>query len=348
MKFSRIIKQLQLVISNGNYGSRSMLIGVLTLMAFIITTCGSDDNPTDADSEQMESLGTWIYRDSTYTMVSGVVDRRRSFIGEKLNGITVWISDQKISCLDSPGLNSHLTGLNGGWFSVSFPGISIKDYSKLEIQGTMAFSGENGSLMSGNLGEAGLTLADTTEEKRVKGWMDFEQIGLFEEGEVSRASFSFDLPFCSADLDPTYIPNDPVSTWSLNGEIYSAISVISESRDTEYGGSKDGISIILTDSPVTCDDSPFNLTTGSSVSIEFPEISERTYNKDEIKLIVQSVSGGGISLGFLSGTTLRAGLTSVDTSGNRQVQGWVAAENLNEPNNFTIFGSFDATFCSNN
>lgn len=346
MKVSRIIKQIQIIISNGKYRSRSILIGALTLIALIIAAC--DDSPTDANSDQMESLGSWIYRDSTYRMVSGVVDRRRSFIGEKLNGITVWISDQRISCLDSPGLNSHITGLDGGWLSVSFPGISVRDYSKSEILGTMAFSGENGTLMSGNLGEAGLTLADTTEEKKVKGWMDFEQIGLFEEGEVSRASFSFDLPFCSEDLDPSYIPNDPTSTWSINGETYSIISVISESRDTEYGGSKDGISIILTDSPISCDDSPFNLTTGSSISIEFPGISERTYNKDELKLIFMSVSGGGNSLGFSPGTTLRAGLTSVDTTGSRRVQGWVAAERLNEPHKFTLFGTFHASYCSNN
>ena len=348
MKFSRIIKQIQIVIANRKYRSRLILIGVLTLMALIITTCGGDDNPTDADSEQMETLGSWIYRDSTYTMVSGVVDRRRSFIGEKLNGITVWISDQKISCLDSPGLNSHLNGLDGGWLSVSYPGISVRDYSQSEIQGTMNFSGEGGSFISGNLGEAGLTLADTTVEKRVKGWLDFEKIGFFEEGEVMQASGSFDLPFCSAELDQSYIPNDPVSTWSINGDTYSAISVISESRDTEYGGSKDGISIILTDSPITCDDSPFNLTTGASISLEFPAINERTYNKDELKVIFMSVSGGGISLGALIGTTLRAGLISVDTTGSRRAQGWVAAENLKEPNNFTIFGTFDATFCSNN
>ncbi len=173
-----------------------MKLGLIPIMLTVVLVSSCDNKTsTDPDNTELDPLSSWVYRDSTYTFVSGLAERRHSFDGDPVAGITIWLSDQDITCSDSP--IGWSIGGNGASVSVSFPEINTRSYGSLEIAGSMsARSGSSSSAFSGNLGEAGLTLVDTVDQKQVRGWIKFEENDFFEDGEVIRAYGTFDVPYC--------------------------------------------------------------------------------------------------------------------------------------------------------
>lgn len=320
--------------------SKLLIIIVVGLMLFIGCENSTETEPTDP-------LSTWIYLDSTYTFVSGLANRRDIFQRNPIAGITVLLTNQDIDCLDSP---VDVSQIGGAWIGVRFPGLEIRDYGMREVQGMSGFWGlingiHSSSNISGSLGRAGLTFIDTAGEKRVRGWLDFENIGGFEEGEVSSAYGTFDVPYCSAALDSEYIPKEPISSWTYRDSTRLIVSGIAERRRSDQGNFEDGITVYLTDLEISCGNSPFSPPySAATITIKFPDIAQRPYTSDEIGKTFK-VYGEYFNPIFESlGPT---GLTFVDTTNTRRVQGWIAIERRSIPY-INAYGTFDVPFCPEN
>ncbi len=322
-------------------------VGLLFFFGCENSTESKDENSTwtNDEEEQIDPVSTWTYRDSTYTFVSGLANRRNIFQNNPIDGITVLLTDQDINCLDSP---VDVLQKKGAWIVLQFPGLEIRDYGEQEVQGMMGFWGNidgkpSSSNISGNLGQASLTFVDTVGEKRVRGWLDYEIIGMFEEGEIIRAYGTFDIPYCSAVLDSEYFPKEPISSWTYRDSTHLVVSGIAERRRSDQGDLENGIVLFLTDQEVSCANSPFTPSNlGATITIRYPDIILRSYTSGEIENTF-SVYGEYFNPYYES--LGPAGLTLVDTTDANQVQGWIAIRRRSVPT-INVYGTFVVPFCS--
>jgi len=293
------------------------------------------DNWFIIDDSQAEPISSWIYRDSTYTVVSGLAEQRRSFEGDPVDGITVWLTDEDITCLDTPINPLH----SGTWINVRFPEITTRSYGELEVMGFMrGWRGIVQSNIDGNLGRAGLVFVDTLVEKRIQGWIIFEEIGGFEEGEITgRVYGTFDVPFCSAVLDTAYIPKESIKSWQY---FDSEIPILSSLAQIQVYDGYERLEIVFSDQNITCTDAPFPNLPGSSLKVVFPNFASKIYDGTYLSGYIRlpSINGGYNLRG-------KAGITFADTTAENRIKGWLAIDTKQYFPNIKIFGTFDVSFC---
>ena len=323
--------------------SESLIIILIGSLLFI--GCENSSESKDEDI-QIDPVSTWTYRDSTYTFVSGLANRRDIFLNNPIDGITVWLTNQDINCLDIP---VSAVQIGGAWIGVQFPSLEVRDYGEIEIQGIMGiWNSTASSYISVNLGRGSLTFVDTVGEKRVRGWLEFELIGGSEEGEVSRAYGTFDIPFCSAELDTVYFPKEPISSWTYRDSTYTSVSGLANRRDIFQRNPIDGITVLLTNQDINCLDSPVSVVQqgGAWIGVQFPSLEVRDYGKLELQGMMgfwKSPSSSNIY-----GNLGKARLTFVDTVGEKRVRGWLVFESsgFEEGEVNRAYGTFDVPFCS--
>ncbi|MCH8304733.1 MAG: hypothetical protein IIB94_06325 [Candidatus Marinimicrobia bacterium] len=293
----------------------------------------TNDNWFIWDDAKSDRIASWIYRDSTYNIVSGIAARERSFFFLETDiGIAVYLTNKEISCLDYPIHSSFLRP----HFAVWYPEGTTRAYDGSEIRNE--FYGPNGNT-SGNGGRAGLSFVDTLDQKQVSGWLAFEDIGGFEEGEITKRAYgSFDVPFCSSVLDSQYIPKEPLSTWELDHLEYSVVSAIAQS-----GNGPGSVEVIFSDQQISCEDSPISSLPVSSMKIIFPEITSKIYEGLNLDGFFE---GPGI---FSGGNLLgKAAITMADTSGVMRIEGWLGIHLWESSLNKAIkaHGTFDVPYCA--
>jgi hypothetical protein len=285
------------------------------------------------DDSQIEPITKWIYRDSTYNFDSGLAEQTRSFSGDLINGLTVWLSTKDITCIDSPINTNPFSGV--AWMNVRFPDLTIRSYGELEVMGFMRAGGSN---IDGNLGRAGLVFVDTLVEKRVKGWIAFYDIGLFEDGEILVQAYgSFDVPFCSVVLDSAYFPTEPITSWQ---HYESEIPVVSSYAQMQVHEGYERLEIVFSDQNITCADAPFLDLPGSSLRVVYPNFDLNIYDGTQLMglLRVPDMIGGYDLRG-------KAGITFADTTNENRIKGWLAIDTKRYFPNVIIYGTFDVSFC---
>ena len=147
--------------------------------------------------------------------------------------------------------------------------------------------------------------------------------------------------------------SDLIDKWSFSSfsgdTVFNFVSGLAIGRGLEIISGvelPEALTIILYNVERTCLDVHFGLLSGrlGLVSVAYPEISSRYYDKNEAAFTRAFGFYGKETLNSnLHGITPRAGLSSVDVTDEKRVKGWIA---IRDDNNTGVYGTFDVPFCS--
>lgn len=159
------------------------LMLLFVLAGIFITGCRKENSPTE--EIVIPPLTTWIYRDSSYLILSGIAKHHRSDQGIPEHGFEVLLTDQNITCSNSQ-INS------GATIKITFSDFSTKKYTAGEYEISFQIGGEyfNASIESNR--QAGLTLVDTSTTNKIQGWIALKRQNI----PAVDVYGTFDVPFC--------------------------------------------------------------------------------------------------------------------------------------------------------
>lgn len=152
----------------------------------------------------------WIADGVVHTYVSGIAEPRRLDTGRITPGVTVHLTDESISCADSPiGTGGFETRDQFASVKADYPDARVGDFGASEIDVTIRHRPYGNDKYVLGLADGGaLTSVDTGVEKRVRGWLSFRS----PQGVDSQASGAFDVPFCPTDTFTLAISEDANAT----------------------------------------------------------------------------------------------------------------------------------------
>ncbi len=186
---------------------RASIFTLLCFIGAIGAACGGPEpSPTAASTATStptvdfapglptDPFHRWTVDGVAHEYVSGIAEPRRLETGRAIPGIAVHLTDENISCTDSP-IGTEGFGTKDLFASVKaeYPDAVVGTFGANEVDVVIRHRPYGNDMYVLGLADGGaLMFVDTDLANRVRGWFSFKSL----RGEGSQALGAFDVPFC--------------------------------------------------------------------------------------------------------------------------------------------------------